>query len=161
MPEEEFRRRLLTAVQARPGVLAEMLEGLDERPFHDLLARPGMKGKPVLAFGAVLRVADGLGVGGGRVDHAGRGRADRGQFAESAAAAGGRGTAWLYDSYRFCFGRCLQRPAKWPGRAWVGLGFGMVIVHLLVADLQAEAERQRWNFDAGCSAEAWTSARST
>ena len=127
MPQEEFNRRLLTAVQARPGVLAEMWEALDERPFHDLLSRPGMKGKPVRAFGAVLRAAD----VSAWAAVAWIMQVAAVQTVANLLAARRRlaaGVMWLYDGYRSRFARCLQRPAR-PGPSWVGLGFGMVIVH--------------------------------
>ncbi|HVS38037.1 MAG TPA: hypothetical protein VMS17_20925 [Gemmataceae bacterium] len=127
MPEEEFRRRLLTAVQTRPGVLAELWEAVDEAPFHDLLARPGMKGRPARAFGAVLRAAD----VSAWAAFAWIMQVPAVQTVANALAVRRRlraGVLWLYDSYRPRLNRCLQRPAQ-PPASWTELAFGMVVVH--------------------------------
>jgi hypothetical protein len=161
MPEEEFRRRLLTAVQARPGVLAEMWEGLDESPFHDLLARPGMKGRPARAFGAVLRAADVA----SWAAVAWIMQVPTVQTVANLLAVRRRlaaGVLWLYDSYRSRFARCLQRPAR-PGPTWIGLGFGMVLVHNARAwptGRKPMGYRVEQRLDADGWREAWTTAMS-
>ena len=161
MPEEEFHRRLLTAVQARPGVLADLWEGLDESPFHDLLARPGMKGRPARAFGAVLRAADvasWAAVAWIMQVPAVQTVANLLAVRRRLAAA----VLWLYDSYRSRFARCLQRPAR-PGPTWVGLGFGMVLVHNARAwptGRKPTGYRVEQRLDADGWREAWTTAMS-
>ena len=127
MPEEEFRRRLLTAAPTRPGVLADLWEALDERPFHDLLTRPGMKGRPARAFGAVLRAADVA----AWASVAWIMQVPAVQTVANLLAVRRRlltSVLWLYEHHWSRLARSLQRPAQ-PGPSWDGLAFGMVIVH--------------------------------
>jgi hypothetical protein len=124
---EQFPRRLLRAIRARPGLLAQLWECVDDQPFHDLIGQARMKGKAVRAFDAILRSS-------------GAGEWGAGAWVLSVPAVQTvanllavrrrllRSIAWLYDTHWSALSRCMQRPSR-PKRSWVGLGFGLVLVY--------------------------------
>jgi hypothetical protein len=125
--EEQFPRRLLRAVRARPGLLAQLWEGVDDQPFHDLVAQPRMKGKVVRAFDAVLRSSsagawgsEGWVLSVPEVQAVANLMAVRRRLLSAVIG--------LYDAHWSDLARCVQRPAR-PKRSWDGLGFGLVLVY--------------------------------
>jgi len=125
--EQQFPRRLLKAVRARPGLLAQLWECVDDAPFHDLVAQPRMKGKAVRAFDAILRSSDAGEWGSGAwilsvpaVQAVANLMAVRRRLLPA--------VAWLYDTHWSALARCVQRPGR-PRRSWDGLGFGLVLVY--------------------------------
>ena len=125
--ESQFPRRLLRAVRARPALLAQLWECLDDQPFHDLVAEDGVKGKAVRAFEAILRSCHpglwGPGAWALQIPAV--------QTVANLLAVRCRllpAVAWLYDNQWTALAHCLQRPPR-PRRSWEGLGFGMVLLY--------------------------------
>jgi hypothetical protein len=125
--EGQFPRRLLRAVRARPAILAQLWECVDDQPFHDLVAQEGVKGKAVRGLAAILcSCQPGLwGPGAWAL------QIPAVQSVANLLAVRWRllrAVTWLYDNHWSALARCLQRPPR-PRRSWDGLGFGMVLLY--------------------------------
>jgi hypothetical protein len=127
VPEDQFPRRLLRVVRARPAALAQLWECLDDQPFHDLVERAGVKGKAIRAFEAVLRSSQpGQWGPGAWITHVPAAQAVANLLAVRRRLL--PAVAWLYDRSWTTMARCVQRPPR-PRRSWNALGFGLVLLH--------------------------------
>jgi hypothetical protein len=125
--EEQFPRRLLRAVRARPALLAQLWDSVDDQPFHDLIEQAGMKGKAVRAFEAVLRSSlPGHWGPGAWITHV-----PAAQSVANLLAVRRRllpAVAWLHEQHWSALCRCVQRPIR-PRRSWDAFGYGLLLLH--------------------------------
>jgi hypothetical protein len=125
--EDQFPRRVLRAVRARPALLGRLWECVDDHPFHDLVEQPGVKGRAVRAFEAVLRCS----LPGQWGPGAWVLQVPAVQAVANLLAVRRRllpAVTWLYDNQWARLARCVQRPAH-PRRSWDGFGFGLVLLY--------------------------------
>ena len=122
-------KRLLTVVRAEPRSLAHLWESVDSQPFHDLVEEPGMKGKAVRAFEAVLRSAEPGQWGSAfafilqvpAVQAVANLLAVRQRLAPRDRLA-------VRQSLETAGAEHARRPLR-PRRSWNGLGFGLVLLY--------------------------------
>jgi hypothetical protein len=155
--EEQFPRRVLRAIRARPALLAQLWESVDDQPFHDLVEQAGMKGRAIRAFEAVLRSSlPGHWGPGAWITHL-----PAVQSVANLLAVRRRllpAVAWLHEQHWAPLARCLQRPPR-PRRSWNGLAYGLLLLHNARARLRRRPIRgfpQEKRLTAAGWREAWT-----